>query len=412
MKILIFLTVISSFAMASSVKKEASKQEYIIKGEAILSTLLKDKSKTSIVRHLGNETYLVKTSQKIIVDNKTIYHNYKYEGEFKEKSIAAIDIKMTPDPLFEKQTHLPQIKIQGAWQKTLGSEDIIVAITDNEFELDHDDLKHAWWKNPNEIPGNNIDDDQNGYVDDVIGWDFVTQDSNVDVEESPTHGTHVSGIIAAKLNNGIGVAGIAPKVKIMPLRWYGDERRWDTALVVETYNYAIKMGAKIINTSYNIDPLVEDAAYLDTISFAKKQGVIIFNSAGNDNKKDPPRSVIKDIVLVCSVKGKRARQQDQKSRFSNYGKEIDICAPGDPIMSTVQRRYLGESRYGELEGTSMSSPVVAAVAALIWSYNLNYSREEVIKTLINSSDNIDSRNRSRYHGLLGSGRVNATKALE
>jgi thermitase len=397
-----WLILIPTLVFGASHSKKIIKDQLIVKGASLIQG--------KVLRRLGPDLYLVKNTKKIKVDNKNFFYNYEYRGEFKE----AITKKTTvlSDPLFKDQTHLPQIKAPEAWRITQGSSEIIIAVTDNEFELDHDDLKHAWWKNKNEIPGNSIDDDQNGYIDDVIGWDFVTQDSNVDVEDAPTHGTHVSGIIAAQTNNSLGVAGIAPKVKVMPLRWYGDERRWETALVVETYHYAIRMGAKIINTSYNIDPLVEDPAYLDVIQYAKKNDVLIFNSAGNDNKKDPPRGVLKDIVLVCSVKGKKERKQDIKSRFSNYGKEIDLCAPGDPILSTVQRRYLGESRYGELEGTSMSSPVAASVAALIWSHNPNFSRDEVLKKLLESTDNIDAKNKSKYHGQLGSGRVNALKALK
>ncbi len=150
---------------------------------------------------------------------------------------------------------------------------------------------------------------------------------------------------------------------------------------------------------------------LDVIQYAKKNEVIIFNSAGNDYKKDPPRGVVKDIVLVCSVRSSKERHFDKKSNFSNYGSEIDVCAPGDPILSTVQRRYLGESRYGELEGTSMSSPVAAAVAALIWSHFPELTASGVVRKLLDSADNIDEKNKRKYKGMLGSGRVNALEAL-
>ncbi len=386
-----------SSTSSSKFKKEIIPGEYIVKGSAFIQG--------NILRKLGQEVFLVKSLKKIKVDNKNIFRNYRYFGEFKEET-------KTIDPLFVDQVHHKQIKTKEAWKISQGSGEVIIAVTDNEFELDHDDLKHAWWTNKNEIPGNNIDDDNNGYIDDTVGWDFVTQDNNPNVEESPTHGTHVSGIIAANAGNGIGVAGIAPKVKIMPLRWYGDERPWRTDLVVETYRYAVENGAKIISTSYNIDPLVEDPAYLDLIQYTKDNGVIVFNSAGNDNKKDPIRGKIDDIILVCSVKSKKERHLDKKSRFSNYGEKIDICAPGDPILSTVQRRYQGESRYGELEGTSMSAPAAAAVAALIWSHNPNFSKDEVVRKLLNSADEIDSKNKTKYHGKLGSGRINALKALQ
>jgi len=397
MKLLIFL--IPILAIASHTKTVIPNQ-YIVKGAEFIVG--------KKIRSLGNSVFLIRTNEKIKVDNINVFHNYQYTGEFKETKVNS---SKSNDALFVDQKHHLLINSTEAWKITKGSKKIIVAVTDNEFEMDHDDLKHAWWKNINEIPGNGIDDDQNGYIDDVSGWDFVTHDNNPDVEEGPTHGTHVSGIIAASLNNKIGGSGIAPNVTIMPLRWYGDERSWNTALVVETYRYAIENGANIINTSYNIDPLVEDPAYLDVIQYAKENEVIIFNSAGNDRKKDPPRGVIKDIVLVCSVRNSKERHFDKKSGFSNYGSEIDVCAPGDPILSTVQRRYQGLSRYGELEGTSMSSPVAAAVAALIWSHYPQMKAAEVVKKLIESADNIDAKNRSKYKGLLGSGRVNALEAL-
>ena len=112
-----------------------------------------------------------------------------------------------------------------------------------------------------------------------------------------------------------------------------------------------------------------------------------------------------------SVKSKSASKADVKSRFSNYGTGIDICAPGDPILATVQGRYLGNSRYGSLEGTSMAAPAAAAVAALILSENPNFSREEVLNKLYKSVDNIDGKNR-KYKGLLGAGRINVFKAVQ
>jgi len=197
----------------------------------------------------------------------------------------------------------------------------------------------------------------------------------------------------------------------MPLRWYGSERPWTSALVAETYHYAVDNGAKIINTSYNIDGLADDQVYLDAVKYVTEKGAIIFNSAGNSGRKDPNRQKVEEVVLVCSVKSDE-RRADRLSSFSNYGSGIDVCAPGDPILSTVQGRYLGESRYGELQGTSMASPVAAAVAALIWSHNPNFTAEEVKQRLFESSDNIDEENRSSRRGLMGAGRVNAFNALK
>lgn len=401
MKWISLLVLVPSFAFALPVAKGEQfrmhlNNEYVVQGSF-------DKSDAQLIKKIGKNLFLVKSEDKDFVNSQNVHPNYTYFGNYLENE--------TNDAQLKDQFHHRQIKTFEAWTATRGSQDLIVAVTDNEFEIDHDDLKNQWWKNENEIEGNGIDDDGNGYIDDIYGWDFIAGDNNTDVEEGPTHGTHVAGIIAAEANNGIGVAGIAPNVKVMPLRWYGDEGQWTSAVVAETYHYAVDNGAKIINTSYNIDGLVDDQVYLDSIEYVNSKGAIIFNSAGNSGKKNPPRQKIEDIVLVCSVKSKDNRQTDKKSSFSNYGTGIDICAPGDPIFSTVQRRYQGNSRYGELQGTSMAAPVAAAVAALIWSHNPNFSREEVIAQLLRSADNIDKKNK-RFKGLLGSGRVNAFKALK
>jgi subtilisin family serine protease len=371
--------------------------EYIIKTDQL-------KSGMQFLESISSEYVLVNATLEQIssLSEEDIIYNYKYIGNFMES--------MPNDLLFAEQFHLKQIHMPLVWDMGIPSNSLIIAVTDNEFELDHDDLRGQWHVNRNEIEDNNKDDDNNGYVDDVMGWDFIAGDNDVDPAESPTHGTHVSGIIAASTNNGLGIASIAPNVKIMPLRWYGDEGSWTSAIVAKTYFYAVDNGAKIISTSYNIDPLVEDKIYLKAIEHAVLNDVLIFNSAGNDRTKNSPREKIEDIILVCSVQSKDNRKVDRKSRFSNYGEGVDICAPGDPIFSTVQRRYEGNSRYAELEGTSMSAPLVAAVAALIWTKFPEMTASEVKKRLLDSADNIDEQN-SRYKGMLGSGRINAYRAL-
>jgi len=380
----------------------AIKDQFIVSGN--------NKSFTGeIIREIGNGHLLVNTNgqNSALNDFDSAHPNYAYYGNYMESDIKS-DMN---DILLVDQFHHTMIESRKAWQISMGSEEVIVAVTDNEFELDHDDLQGSWWANTKEIAGNGIDDDGNGYIDDVYGWDFIAQDNDVDVTDQGTHGTHVTGIIAAQANNQIGVVGIAPNVKVMPLRWYGDEGRWTSAVVAETYYYAVNNGAHIITTSYNIDGLSTDQVYLDAVQFITDNGVLLFNSAGNSNEKNPARQKVEDVILVCSVKSKSASKADVKSRFSNYGTGIDICAPGDPILATVQGRYLGNSRYGSLEGTSMAAPAAAAVAALILSENPNFSREEVLNKLYKSVDNIDGKNR-KYKGLLGAGRINVFKAVQ
>jgi subtilisin family serine protease len=402
MRLLLFTMIVSSlsFALPARVGENFRTK---IEGEYIVKTT--NKALTANAKALGAGFYLVKANEKALKGTK-YFPNYEYHGNYLESA--------PNDPRATEQFHHTMIKTNLAWNTTQGDSELIVAVTDNEFEMDHDDMKGQWWTNSDEIAGNGIDDDGNGYIDDVNGWDFIEQGPNPDHDGGPTHGTHVAGIIAAKANNGIGVAGIAPNVKIMPLRWYGTERPWTSAIILETYTYAVDNGAKIINTSYNIDGLVDDAAYLEAIDYIVQNDVLLFNSAGNSAKKNPPRQKIEEIVLVCSVKSKDERGADKKSSFSNYGDGIDVCAPGDPILAPVQGRSstTGESRYGELQGTSMAAPVAAAVAALIWSHNPNFTALDVRETLERTADNIDDVNSRRFRGFLGKGRVNAEMALK
>jgi subtilisin family serine protease len=246
----------------------------------------------------------------------------------------------------------------------------------------------------------------------VHGWNFDANNNDPTPGEQNSHGTHVAGIIGAVKSNALGVAGIAPKVKVMPIKFYG-ENRWTSAIVFNSYKYAMDNGAKIINTSYNIDGFINDKIYLEALAYVKEKNGLVFNSAGNNGQKDPPRRSLSDIVLVCSTQANRLKPQldDVISKFSNYGQGIDLCAPGDPILSTVNGQYQGQYRYGELSGTSMASPVAAAVAALIWSRNPSLTNQEVLNKLLESTDNIDEKN-PRFRGLMGSGRINALKAVE
>ena len=398
------LMLIPAISMALPVKK-GEHFRLAIPNEFIVSTN-GEKILHNVKRKLAKNLFLVETQDsKSLELYKSASPNFQYFGDYK-------DVDNTPnDVSFNEQFHHVMINTTKAWKTTMGDKTIIVAATDNEFQIDHKDLVSSWWKNEKEIPENGIDDDGNGYIDDVYGWDFVDGDNNVDSEEESTHGTHVAGIIAATANNKLGGSGIAPGVKVMPLRWFSTGKAWTSAMVAETYHYAVDNGAKIITTSYNIDHFVDDQVYLDAVKYIRANDVLLFNSAGNGGEKNPPRQIIEEAILVCSVKSKDAKKQDKKSSFSNYGTGIDICAPGDPVYSTVQPVGNSIDRYGALQGTSMAAPAAAAVAALIWSAHPNYTDEEVRQKLYDSADEIDSKN-FWYRGKLGAGRINAEKAVQ
>ena len=239
-----------------------------------------------------------------------IVPNFVYLGEYREFK--------PNDPEIEKQNHHIIIKNYEAWELSEGVEEIVVAVTDDGFKLDHEDLLNSWNVNENEIPRNGIDDDHNGYIDDVNGYDFNEQDNDpMSDSRHGSHGTHVSGIVAAGFNNQIGVSGFGSKIKVMPIKFYG-ENNLTSAMVLESYTYAANNGAKIITTSYYIDNFVGDAAYEKALDYAYDKGLILFNSAGNGNIRQSKRTLFSKLLLVASTKSKKSWKSkiDKRSKFS------------------------------------------------------------------------------------------------
>jgi len=313
------------------------------------------------------------------------------------------------DKEYADQYHLPVVKAAEAWEFSTG-EGVVVAVTDNGFEIDHEDLVNQWYVNPDEVPDNDIDDDNNGYVDDVHGYDFNDDDSDVTPKGffGEDHGTHVAGIIAAEANNEVGVAGIAPGAKVMPLKFTGS-RTWSSLIIAETYKYAADNGANIITTSYYIDRWVGNKLFEEAIQYVYDRGIIHFNSAGNGYKKNAARQAFGQLVLVCSTEAEED-SADIVSDFSNTGWGVDICAPGGGGTGILSTSTSGG--YERNSGTSMASPAAAAVAALIWSKNPSYTRDQVLATLYGTADDIDELNSDDYPaGYLGAGRVNALRAV-
>jgi subtilisin family serine protease len=331
--------------------------------------------------------------------------NYSYLGNAMESTVDFYNWQPN-DPLFNRQEHLKIIQAPAAWEIEPGQAEIIVAVTDNGFELEHEDLQGGWWKNKGEIPNNGKDDDGNGYVDDYDAWNFSANNNNPR-PGSNSHGTHVAGTIMGRADNGMGIAGVAPGVVVMPIKFYGDGR-WTSEIISKSYHYAVDNGARIITTSYNIDGMVNDKAYIDAVNYVYEKGGLLFNSAGNSGRDNPTRIKNKQVILVCATQSNYASRanNDVIAKFSNYGTGIDVCAPGNPVYATVNG-----GKYADMSGTSMASPVAAATAALIWSKYPTWTNMEVLKKLLETSDNIDNKNSSKK-GKLGAGRVNALNALQ
>lgn len=277
-----------------------------------------------------------------------------------------------------------------------GQETIVVAVVDTGVDYNHEDLKDIMWVNEDEIPGNGIDDDGNGYIDDIHGINTLVRDNDGnatgDMMDDHSHGTHVSGTIAAKQNNGIGIAGVASNVRIMGIRTVpsrGDETDVDVA---ESFLYAAKNGARIINCSFGKSHNEGGTLVKDTIDYiSENYNVLVIVSAGNDSKNIDKRLTYPAsfdsegmLVIASSTSGGRF------SYFSNYGlTNVDVAAPGSTIYSTTPG-----NRYGNMSGTSMASPNTTGVAAEVLSHNpslTSYELKEILMNTVTAKSSMDGR---------------------
>ena len=265
------------------------------------------------------------------------------------------------DPLLPDQWALADPSAIGApeaWTQTDGA-GALVAILDTGLQLDHPDLAANVWTNPKEIPGNGIDDDRSGIVDDVHGANMFDFSGNV--RDDNGHGTHVAGIVAARQNNGIGVSGLAPAAKILPVKVLDSGMAGTTDTLAFGIRYAVDRGARILNVSVNTD--VPTEAVTAAVRYAGERGAIIVASAGNNGRNidlDPSYPASLPDPAVFSV----AAESDGNGllwNLSNTGlKSVDLAAPGARIIATATN-----SSYQSRTGTSAAAPFVSASLALL-----------------------------------------------
>lgn len=350
--------------------------------------------------------------------------------------LAKIEPVIPNDTYINQQAHLAQIKAFDAWNYTKGSSEVVAAIIDAGVDIEHPDLKNNIWLNQNEIPGNSLDDDNNGYADDLYGWDFVENlpDPKPKTKtpysaEALTHGTVVAGLIAAKGNNNEGVSGVAWNLKIMALRTLDSEGNGSLENAALAIRYAADNGADVINMSFVGANSKQEFA--DAIKYAYLKGVILVAAVGNDalgqQLVDGGDLDTRPLYPACHDGGKyhnyiigvgAVNKADLKEDFSNYGNScIDIMAPGSLIVSTqfVPEQPLIESLdalYGGYwAGTSFAAPQVSATAALMKSLNNDLNNNQLTAILLATADKIDDKNPG-YSGLLGQGRLNVYRALK
>ncbi len=320
---------------------------------------------------------------------------------------TSIDLRerVPTDPKFGDQFFHPIINTPDAFDKTVGSSAVLVAILDDGVDINHPDLKDNVFVNRGEVPGDGIDNDNNGFIDDANGYDFVSNNSNVFPDDNilDPHGTAIAGLLSGRIDNGIGGAGVAGNVRFLPLKVIGNGAT-TSLTIARAVQYAVQNGAKIINSSINIDSFVDDPTFKSAVAFAYARGVLWINSAGNSNTNNAARQTLDELLLVSATD-----RSDAKTDYSNYGPGIDIAAPGGTATDGLVTTLPGGS-YGTDFGTSMAAPLVAGTAALIWSAYPNYTRDQVAATLIARADNIDATNPS-FVDNLGSGRVDAAAAV-
>ena len=354
-----------------------------------------------------------------------------------EENICRIKEQSAPDdPLFRgagawKQEHDDQWAIKrvgftaepgSAWTK-LGPnpQPVVVAVIDSGLDWNHADFE--WrniWKNPKEIAGNGIDDDRNGYVDDIIGWDFLGLNNKP--WDHDGHGTLTAGIIAAAANNDRGMAGINPNARIMVLKALNAFGRSRASFVAEAIRYAADNGARVINLSVGGPGLT--GIETDAIGYARSKGVLIVVAAGNDgvDVKDYGLAASEHVMTVGATGLK-----DEHLKFSNWGPQIDIAAPGQDVLGLRARRtdtvrgipdvpyaagdgYVGiDRRYYRASGTSFAAPIVTAVASLILSKRPELTVDQLESVLLQSAQDIQTPGRDNFSG---AGLVDARAALD
>jgi subtilisin family serine protease len=302
--------------------------------------------------------------------------------------------------LARRQWGLEVVRAPNAWPISKGH-GVTIAIVDTGVDLAHADLRGQLWSNPGEVAGNGVDDDGDGYVDDVHGWDFVSGDS--DPQDEQGHGTHVAGVAGATTDNAVGIAGMGWNVSLMSVRVLdgdGDGTVWRLA---QGIRYAVDRGARVINLSlggYGADPTTRSA-----VAYAQDKGCLVVASAGNDGDEagfdDKPPFYPAAYGGVLGVAA--TDSGDRRASFSNYGAYVDVAAPGVQIYSAVP-----SGGYGYLSGTSMSAPLVSGLAALLWARDPTAAPSAVAEAMVGGAEDLGDPGWDPYYGW---GRIDALQAL-
>ncbi len=337
---------------------------------------------------------------------------------FAELDYAIHTLGTPNDPAWPNQWGPTRIGAPEAWAVTTGASHVVVAVLDTGIQVSHEDLAANLWTNPGEIPDNGIDDDGNGKVDDVWGWrfyhewawngeeyDYLPRQDNR-VADDHGHGTHVAGIAGARINNGVGIAGMAGTARLMAVKvldeygngWYSD--------LAQGIVYAVDNGADVINLSVGGEPASETLQ--EAVDYAHDHGVLVVAAAGNRDPHTGYDAVLYPAACEHALAVAATNQDDARPSFSNHGPQVDVAAPGTDIYSTWYR-----GNYFTQSGTSMATPHVSGLAALIWSARPNLLAAQVTEIITSTARDVNGGTLQfpGWDEYLGWGRIDAAQAL-
>ena len=324
--------------------------------------------------------------------------------------------------LISQQWHLDQIRARQAWSITPGRSDVIVAVIDSGIDYTHPDLAPNIWHNPAEIPNDGLDNDQNGYVDDIYGWDFIENDGYPMPGQGPRarHGTQVAGIIGAVHGNG-GIDGVSGQLQMIPIRVRAGEAEFDTVFpcnkgnpayyLAQGIRYGVDNGAKVINLSLTGSLASQQLGTCvhRAILYAQEKGAVIVAASGNNNENAVSfPALMRPVIAVGAVDKQDQRISIDIDEGSNFGQALDVVAPGVDIWTTTIN-----NQYERSSGTSFAAAQVAGLAALLFSIEPSLSADQIRYFIERNAQKIEGYEQTGgWNEEIGWGRIDVYDTLQ
>lgn len=374
--------------------------------QQLFANALKNFKEEDISAYNLDKIFVSEINSSNLNNAKTLLSKNEYVEYIQENNKYKLNGFTPNDPYYSYQYYLNKSGITQTWEVSQGDSSIIIGIIDSGSDFLHPDLNGAFKINYGEIPNNNIDDDKNGYVDDYLGWNFVNNNSNPTDDNIFSHGTAIAGVLGARIDNGLGIASIAPKCKLLTLKTFDSQGIGYDNDVAGAILYAVMRGVKVLNLSFG--DYVYSYLLRDVIRFAYSKNIVIVTSAGNDASDVLHYPSAFDEVISVGA----SDSEDRRASFSAYGETVDIYAPGYQILSTsIVGKGSSEFNYdyAYINGTSFSAPIVTGTAALLLSRNKNLTNEEIRGVLVSTTDYFYNQNSWDHY--YSSGKLNAINAL-